>query len=162
MKTSFSLFVVSGFLLMTACQSAAVSEEKQDITVPSLVAPSHADGPVQVVPQTALLPDSANGNKGVTMPDVTTTPDPIAQKLIQIAKESLAQKLKINVNQIQLSRIEAVVWPDASLGCPQLGIMYTQVLTPGYKLWLEVNGQTYPYHTDDKEHIVLCALRSGG
>jgi hypothetical protein len=161
MKTLFSWLVVSGFLLMAACQSVARPEENQEITDSSPVVPSETIEPVEILPQPPSS-DSNSGNEGVTMPDVTTTPDPNAQILIQIAKKSLAQKLKINVDQIQLSKIETVIWPDASLGCPQPRIMYAQVVTPGYKFLLEANGQTYPYHTDDKDHVVLCAIRSGG
>jgi hypothetical protein len=161
MKTLFSWLVVSGFLLMTACQSAAVPEENQDITDLSPVVPSETVGTAEIIPQTALS-DSGSGNEGITMPDLTTTPDPNAQILIQIAKESLAQKLKINVDQIQLSKIETVSWPDASLGCPQMGVMYIQVVTPGFKIILETSGKKYLYHTDNKARVLFCpTLRSG-
>ena len=31
-------------------------------------------------------------------------------------------------------KAEAVEWPDGSLGCPELGVMYIQVITPGYQV----------------------------
>jgi hypothetical protein len=128
MKTLFSVFVVSVFLLITACQSAAVSEGNQDRTDSNPVVPSETAKPMQIIPQTSP-PDSESGNEGVTMPDLTIPSDPNAQRLAQIAKEDLAQKFKVSIDQIQITAIEAMVWPDSSLGCPQMGSMYTQVLT---------------------------------
>ena len=34
--------------------------------------------------------------------------------------------------------------------------MYAQVLTPGFLILLEVDGQQYIYHTDEVETVVLC------
>jgi hypothetical protein len=160
MKTLFSVFVVSVFLLITACQSAAVPEGNQDRTDSNPVVPSETAKPMQIIPQTSP-PDSESGNEGVTMPDLTIPSDPNAQRLAQIAKEDLAQKFKVSIDQIQITAIEAMVWPDSSLGCPQMGSMYTQVLTPGFKISLETNGKPYTYHTDDQDRVLLCRSLPG-
>ena len=47
-------------------------------------------------------------------------------------------------------------WSDASLGCPQPGMAYAQVITPGFRIALEAQGQLYQYHTDTKGQILLC------
>ncbi len=47
-------------------------------------------------------------------------------------------------------------WPDTSLGCPQKGMMYAQVITPGFRVVLAVNDQDYEYHTDNAR-VVLCS-----
>ena len=52
--------------------------------------------------------------------------------------------------------MEAVEWSDASLGCPQEGFMYAQVITPGYLIILEAQGEQYEYHTDQTTNVVLC------
>jgi hypothetical protein len=65
MKTLFSVFVVSVFLLITACQSAAVPEGNQDRTDSNPVVPSETAKPMQIIPQTSP-PDSESGNEGVT------------------------------------------------------------------------------------------------
>ena len=46
-------------------------------------------------------------------------------------------------------------WSDASLGRPQPGMMYAQVITPGYLVVLEADGQQYTYHTDTARFAVL-------
>jgi len=58
--------------------------------------------------------------------------------------------------EIKLVSIEAVEWSDSSLGCPQEGFMYAQVITPGYLLLFEVDGVQYKYHTDTMKNVVLC------
>ena len=42
--------------------------------------------------------------------------------------------------------MEAVDWPDASLGCPQPDMVYTQVPVDGTLILLSVAGQVYEYH----------------
>jgi hypothetical protein len=72
------------------------------------------------------------------------------------AADDLAKRLGITKSAIRLVLIEAVQWPDASLGCPQPGMMYAQVITPGYRIVLEVNGKQYEYHTGRGGKVVLC------
>ena len=79
-----------------------------------------------------------------------------AQEVIKLAKEDLAGRLGISVEQITLSDLQEVDWPDASLGCPEAGKMYAQVITPGFIILLEANGQAYEYHSDTHRHVVLC------
>ncbi len=40
---------------------------------------------------------------------------------------------------------EAVDWPDGSLGCPKMGVMYIQQVMPGYHVVLSLDGTTYDY-----------------
>ncbi len=84
------------------------------------------------------------------------TPPPEAQEVVRLAKEDLAQRLSVAVDQIQLVSVEAVDWSDTSLGCPQPGMMYAQVITPGFRVILEAGGQRYEYHTDTGRFVVLC------
>ncbi len=75
--------------------------------------------------------------------------------LTDLAKADLAQRVDTSVEQIQTIEVQAVEWPDASLGCPQPGKMYAQVVTPGYQIILSVQGQEYEYHTNLGE-VLLC------
>lgn len=63
----------------------------------------------------------------------------------------------ITADQIKVNSIEAVDWSDSSLGCPVDGMMYTQVITPGYDIQLMVNNsKQYTYHTNRDERFVKC------
>jgi hypothetical protein len=86
-------------------------------------------------------------------------PNPAAQELILQAQKQLAQKLGIDIEDIFLFSVEAVEWPDASLGCPQTSLSYAQVVTPGYRILLEANGQVYTFHTDKTDQMILCSAR---
>jgi hypothetical protein len=48
-------------------------------------------------------------------------------------------------------------WPDGSLGCPQPGMLYTQVLTPGYQVVVEAGGEEYDYRMGRTGTFRLCA-----
>jgi hypothetical protein len=91
------------------------------------------------------------------------TPPPEAEQVLRLAVEDLAQRLDLVASEaIQLVSVEAVEWPDTSLGCPQPGMMYAQVITPGFHLVLEAAGQEYEYHTNQADYVVLCQPEAGG
>jgi len=75
--------------------------------------------------------------------------------LIEQGRIDLSQRLGMSVDDIAIKEVKAVEWKDASLGCPQRGVNYVQVVTPGYRIMLEANGQTYDYRTDGRR-IFLC------
>ncbi len=85
-----------------------------------------------------------------------TVPDPIAAEFIIQATHDLAEELSIAPESIILVSSEALEWSDASLGCPNPGEDYLQVITPGYRIVLAVGDQRYEYHTD-QQRMVLCA-----
>lgn len=78
------------------------------------------------------------------------------QALIEKAKRELAQRLSIAIMEINLIKAEEVVWSNASLGCPQPGMVYAEVLTPGYLILLEANNKGYEYHADLQDAIMFC------
>ncbi|MBL7159913.1 hypothetical protein ISS85_05530 [Candidatus Microgenomates bacterium] len=81
--------------------------------------------------------------------------EPKAENLVSQAKENLSQKLDVNKDEIRLTQIEPVDWPDTSLGCSSPGMLYAQVITSGYKITLEGRGKSYIYHSDFKR-VVSC------
>ena len=93
-----------------------------------------------------------------TLPPQETTP--VATRALrptvgELAVADLAKQLGIATESITVRSVEAVEWSDASLGCPEPGMMYAQVITPGYRIVLEANGQSYEYHTGSGT-IVRC------
>jgi hypothetical protein len=90
------------------------------------------------------------------------TPPPEAEQVVQLALEDLTGRLGLASEEVRLVSVEAVEWSDASLGCPQPGMMYAQVITPGFLVTLEAGGETYEYHTDTGDYVVLCQPEEGG
>ena len=81
---------------------------------------------------------------------------PGSEEALTAAVTDLSEQTGLPADQITLVSIEAVEWRDSSLGCPEEGFMYAQVITPGYKIVLEAAGQEYIYHTDQGPNAVLC------
>jgi hypothetical protein len=79
-----------------------------------------------------------------------------AQALVDLVVTDLAGRLKIESEEIAVSQVDEKMWRDSSLGCPQPGQMYLQVITSGYRIVLEVQGQQYIYHTDAESAFILC------
>ena len=98
------------------------------------------------MPSSTLLPQS-------TVPAATGAPRPSESAL---AAADLAGQLGIAADAFTVRSVERVEWNDASLGCGRPGQMYAQVITPGYRIVLEANGQSYEYHTGRSSTVIRC------
>ncbi len=58
----------------------------------------------------------------------------------------LSERLGVPEADIEVISAQPVVWPDASLGCPEPGMQYAQVTTDGALIELGSAGTTYSYH----------------
>ncbi len=70
--------------------------------------------------------------------------------VVDMAKSDLAKRLDIPEEQVHFVKQEKKDWSDTSLGFPEEGKMYAQVITPGFVIILEVGGRQYEYHSDYK------------
>jgi hypothetical protein len=75
--------------------------------------------------------------------------------LVGLAKADLAQRLGIGLDEIELQSVTPADFPDTSLGVPESGQVYAQVITPGYVIELTVAGQTYRYHTSGERVVAV-------
>ena len=73
------------------------------------------------------------------------------------AVADLAQRLGIDPADVLVVDARDVTWPDSSLGCPEPGMNYLQVLTEGYLVVLEAAGQRYEYHGAAAGPLTYCA-----
>lgn len=79
----------------------------------------------------------------------TATPAPTeAPSAVQAAVKALAAALGLSVDQIVVVSTEEVEWPDACLGVLRPEVTCAAVVTPGYRIVLEVNDTRYEYHTN--------------
>ena len=69
------------------------------------------------------------------------------------AKRDLAERLKIDPERIETRVLRRTTWPDTGLGCPQPGMSYAQMETPGFLIELRAAGRTYTYHADRKRAV---------
>lgn len=75
---------------------------------------------------------------------------------ITLARRYLAAKLVVAPADLVLISAESVTWSDSSLGCPREGMLYMQVLTPGYRITLQHGVNHYSIHTDSGRRAVHC------
>ncbi len=93
------------------------------------------------------------------MMDVPTVPsevEPGLEPLVNQAKEDLAHRLSVSVDEIEVLEARSVVWPDSSLGCPLPGMLYRQVPQDGALIRLNVEGRAYEYHSGGGRDPFLC------
>ena len=82
--------------------------------------------------------------------------EPINQdQAVILAKQAASKHLNLPIEQLTVQQAQAIDWPDSSLGCPQPGMMYMQVITPGFKVLLKAAEKTYPVHVGGA-HAVVC------
>jgi len=157
-------------LLVVACQPTVSPAETQPNATQTLTTPADTPSPT-VPPATATQPQppTKEATPEATLPlkDLTPMPagtsvsiPPASEAAVAAAKANLAQRLGMSEEDILVASIEAVEWSDSSLGCPRPGMMYMQVITPGFRVILQAQGQAYEYHTDQGRNAVLCDGKS--
>lgn len=75
--------------------------------------------------------------------------------LVDQAKADLAQRLGAKTDEIEVQTVESAQFPDASLGVPEPGKSYAQVVTPGYIIELVFQGETYRYHSEGQRVVAV-------
>lgn len=105
---------------------------------------------------------STPGTTTNTSPSPSTTPSYSVdeQKAINAAKSSLSTRLGIPATGISVVSIQAVNWPDTSLGVPEAGKVYAQVITSGYKIILSAGGTHFEYHTGNSADTIIVVASS--
>jgi hypothetical protein len=66
--------------------------------------------------------------------------------LVQGAIDDLAERLGVERDAVIVVDSRGVTWGDTSMGCPEPGVGYLQVLVDGALAILEVDGRRYHYH----------------
>jgi len=89
-------------------------------------------------------------------PSVSSTPTAPVPEPAGIARLAISTWLGVPEQRVQIVLVESVEWPDASLGCPQPGMGYAPVVTPGFRFTLEAGGRSYFVHTDLSDAAIAC------
>ena len=135
MRSPILLFTIGTILFVVGCQPTAAKE------IPST--------PAQRVP--------TQGDVSQMTPSFSSPSDGGIESLLKKAKQDLAQRFSIPESEINVIETKSVTWPDSSLGCPQEGFVYSQVLTPGYLIVLEYASNRYEYHAGKSADVLYCS-----
>lgn len=148
--------------LSVGCQAtapSAVTGVPATLTVSEPAGTPTATAPAATETKPAV--DTATVPGQETQAPAAATDAPIApvagsEAAVAAAVADLTQRLAIDEQEILVQVVEAVDWSDASLGCPQPGMMYAQAITSGFRVVFEVDGKIYDYHTDRRGSAILC------
>ena len=70
---------------------------------------------------------------------------------VQNARRDLAKRLNIDPADVKERSVEDSDFPDMSLGAAEDGEMSGQMITPGWRIRLEANGQSFEYRADKNQ-----------
>jgi hypothetical protein len=111
-------------IVVVGCSSATAPSREAPSPTPASVAPS-------LVPQ-----ESASMEPGAIQ---------LPASIIDPVVADIAKTAGVPVDQVVVISAESMTFPDGSLGCPQPGMAYTQILVDGYQIVAKVNGVLYDY-----------------
>lgn len=128
--------------------------EDGDMTEPETTTPATPRPTRELPPNVEPIPTTGPSQGGAISEDVPTG-------LIEEMIVDLSGKAEVRTDAIDVVQAESVVWNDGSLGCPEPGMFYTQMLVNGYRVILRVDGREYDYHANDNGYFFLCQQASG-
>ena len=140
MRTASILFTLLTYLL-NGCQASPTLPDAPPDSISSPLPTLPATGDVEMTP--SILPPE----------------EPGLQDLITNVKADLAGRLSLPAEEITLLEYTEVEWSDSSMDCPERGMSYLQVITPGYRIILQANGNSYEYHSNRDSYFVYCEGR---
>lgn len=131
------------------------------VLIPATATLTPTIAPPTATPEPLTSPEDLNptattpaGSQAAQGTDLLST-DPVAQSLVSVASRELAERRGLALRRISLVSVEAIIWPDASLGCPQPGATYAQGAIDGYRIVLEAGSEQTIYHTDF-DRVFVC------
>jgi len=101
-----------------------------------------------------FLPAACSGNMGNE-----SAAKPALNSPASIAMHLVADRTGGNADEVEVLSVEAVDFSDSSLGCPQPGKAYLQVITPGHRVLTEYAGQSYDVRIA-AERALICDPRA--
>jgi hypothetical protein len=104
---------------------------------------------VQALPQD---PGAAPGD----LSPVAVAPASLPVGLLDALRREAASAADADPAEVRVVSVDAVTWPDSSLGCGRADESALQVLTPGYAVVVEVRGAQFTFHTDRRGAVRLC------
>ena len=100
--------------------------------------------------------DSSDGSDAHPMPTIPVTSvlaGPVDAATAAI--EALVAVSGRTAEEIKVVSVSPMEWPDACLGLPEAGEVCAQVITPGYVVTLDLDGDVSVYRTDEGTNVRL-------
>ena len=116
-----------------------------------------ASGAASPAASLPIRPDASVDLPPTAPPSTAPVTGEVPEETLRAIQQQLAIDVPgVDVTAATVVSAEAVQWPDGSLGCPEMGMLYTQVVTPGYHVVISVDGVEYDYRATDSGQVRLC------
>lgn len=135
--------VLVGIVLVFVLAACVAPTAPPAVAPPTPASPpaSEAPTPVNDIPPAEVEPPAASGIGA------------IADAAIQFA----AAELGVDDESLTVLSVDPVEWRNSCLGVDKPGEMCMEVITPGYRVLLEVDGQEVAVHTDQDARVMRLA-----
>jgi hypothetical protein len=89
-------------------------------------------------------------------PTPSPGPNDLSAAFVDPVVADAARLASVPVEAVTVQSAESMTFPDGGLGCPVPGMLYTQVMTEGYKIVVVAGGTTYDYRGTAPGKFRLC------
>jgi hypothetical protein len=141
-RVTTRLPVVALVAVLAACGGGSTATSASETTV--LQPPSESSSTSSPF-SSASVPSSGEGGAPANYIEAVVT--------------DAAERAGVPGDEVEVVEARSVEWPDGSLGCPEPGMMYTQVITPGYQIIVAVGDETFDYRLGRRGNFRLCENR---
>jgi hypothetical protein len=154
--------------LLAACGGgdATVSSETAAVSSSVATVPATVESTMPLEPPT--FPTESTDTPGPSSPVSTGATSAAGSEgegvpitLLEPVLLDAAARSGVDVGEVTVVSAELRDWPDGSLGCPVAGMLYTQVITPGYRVVIEAGGGQLDYRMNRRGAFRLCETGAG-
>ncbi len=130
-------------------------------SAPASAAPQDPSAGATPMPHLSPVPD-ITAKPGISQaPGLPGSPGPVDSDdvppdVIQAAVDDAAARAGVDPSAATVVTAQSVTWPNGALGCPVRGFLYTQAITPGYRVVVEAGGQRYDYRATQQGDLRWC------
>lgn len=144
-----SIFVVVLAVFLAACSPTGAGDN--GTSYPNVSYPNVGPSTVDL---SQITPVTNEEGENVVMPPPGQRDS--QAKLIHDISLDVSKRSGADISEVTLVKIEEVVWPDHSLGCPAPDVMYAQALVDGFRVVVKLEEKEYTYHTNGLRSFVWC------
>lgn len=113
------------------------------------------DGQAPERPTTSTMPQLSTTTTELN--STTSLPDGVTPGLLEQIVVDASARTGVQESEIRVVSVEGETFNDTSLGCPEPGKMYAQVMTPGFVVLIEAGGEQLDYRVAERaETFELC------
>ena len=94
------------------------------------------------------------GAETVATQVISTLEDVLPPDVALNVRNQVSEILGVPVESIQLESIEHMEWPNGCLGLPEAEEVCTEVITPGWLLVFNADGQDYRFRVDQTGTVI--------